>query len=94
MSTKEKPFRAEGRSVFKNPVSTGKGTMSMGFLLCEVSEWVDDTAAHLIATALNEVDGKLTLQDQLSGARGVHKLLKREIDDLKAELAKAKGTKS
>lgn len=47
------PYYAEGTAVFKRPVKNGT-SMTMGFKVCEVSEYLSEDAAKLIAFALNE----------------------------------------
>lgn len=49
-------YYAEGRTVFKRPVSQqkadGSTTTSLGFPVCEASEWVGDEGASAIAALL------------------------------------------
>lgn len=45
-------YKAEGRQVFRSPLQRKTG-IKMGFLVCTVSEHLDDDAAAEIAAALN-----------------------------------------
>lgn len=50
----DKPlYYAEGRRVFKRPVKSGSN-QAMGFLVCEINEWVVGGAEH-VARALNDL---------------------------------------
>lgn len=46
------PYYASGFGVFKRPTERSDGTMTMGCLICEANENIED-AAQTIADALN-----------------------------------------
>jgi len=51
-------FVAEGRHVRRAPLVTknadGSKSISIGFIVLTVSEWVDDNVSEMVAAALNE----------------------------------------
>lgn len=57
-------YYAEGRTVHRAPLAketpTGQ-SISLGFPVCELSDWVGDEAAQIIADALNEAQRRATL---------------------------------
>jgi hypothetical protein len=51
-------FYTDGRRVLRAPKKTkreGGATITMGFALCELCDYADDSAAAAIATALNRM---------------------------------------
>jgi len=60
MSEQDGRYYADGRAVFKRPLATpkadGSKSITMGFLVCRIGEFVSDDAAPLIAAALNQVE--------------------------------------
>jgi len=57
-------YYVEGRIVHRAPLAkkteTGR-SISLGFPVCELSEWVGDEAAQIIADALNEAQRRAVL---------------------------------
>jgi hypothetical protein len=59
------PYYADGKAVRKHPIEryTGRGQrITIGFPVVTISEWVDESAAELVAKLMNA--GHVALADQ------------------------------